>query len=180
MLTLAERCRSIELLILDVDGVLTPGGIVYGDTGFELKAFHVRDGSGLKLWRLADKQVAIVTGRQSTVVDVRAAELGIEPVYQGRADKGATCREIMTNLKLQPEQVCAVGDDVPDLPVLRESGLAVAVADACVDVLASAHYITRTAGGRGAVRETIELILRCQGHWQRLVDRKPDEAAEGR
>ncbi|HZU34610.1 MAG TPA: HAD hydrolase family protein [Gemmataceae bacterium] len=179
LLTLAQRCRPIELLILDVDGVLTPGGIVYGDTGFELKAFHVRDGSGLKLWRLAGKQVAIITGRQSPVVDVRAAELGIELVHQGRADKGAACREIVASQKLQPEQVCAIGDDVPDLPVLRECGLAVAVADACVDVLTSAHYITKAAGGRGAVRETSELILRCQGHWQRLVDRKPDEAAAG-
>ena len=171
LLSLARRCRPIGMLIVDVDGVLTAGGIVHGNTGLELKASHVRDGSGLKLWQLAGKQAAIITGRQSPLVDVRAAEVGIGLVYQWRSEKMAAYGEILASRNLQPEQVCYVGDDVPDLPVLRSSGLAVAVADACADVLAVAHYVTAAAGGRGAVRETVELILRCQGHWQRLVAR---------
>lgn len=170
-LTLAQRCRPIEMLVVDVDGVLTTGGIIYGDSGLEVKVFHVRDGSGLKLWQLAGKQAAVITGRKSPVVDVRAAELGIGLVYQGRSDKMAAYHELLTARALQPEQVCYIGDDVPDIPVLRSCGLAVAVADACPDVLGDAQYVTRTSGGRGAVRETIELILRCQGRWQRLMER---------
>jgi 3-deoxy-D-manno-octulosonate 8-phosphate phosphatase (KDO 8-P phosphatase) len=167
--TLAERCRRIELLIVDVDGVLTAGGIVYGDTGLEIKAFHVRDGSGLKLWHQAGKQSAVLTGRQSPVVTTRAKELGIGTIYQGRPQKLSAYHDLLTGSELAAEQVCYVGDDVPDVPVMRECGLAVAVADACSETLAVAHYVTRAAGGQGAVRETIELILRCQGHWQRLV-----------
>ncbi len=168
-LTLAQRCRLIEMLIVDVDGVLTDGGIVYGDTGLEIKAFHVRDGSALKLWRLAGKHAALITGRQSPVVAVRAAEIGIETVYQGRSQKLSAYREILATRGLLAEQVCYVGDDLPDVLVMRECGLAVAVADACRDAMAAAQYVTQTAGGHGAVRETIELILRCQGQWQHLV-----------
>lgn len=175
-LTLAQRCRPIEMLLVDVDGVLTDGGIVYADDGVELKVFHVRDGSGLKIWQLVGKQAGIITGRVSRVVEVRAAELGLDPVVQGAADKAASYRAILSSRGLRPEQVCFVGDDVPDLPVLRHCGLAVAVADACPEVLADAHYVTATRGGQGAVRETIELILRCQGHWQRVMERFRDEA----
>jgi len=154
-----------------VDGVLTDGGIVYADDEAELKKFHVRDGSGLKVWQLAGKRAAIITGRSSPVVRVRAAELGIDPVVQGAADKLAAYRQILQATGVRPEQVCMVGDDVPDLPLLRHCGLAVAVADACPEAVAEAHYVTRAAGGRGAVREAVELILRCQGHWQRIVGR---------
>lgn len=177
-LTLAQRCRPIEMLVVDVDGVLTAGGIIYCDSGLELKAFHVRDGSGLKLWQMAGKQAALITGRQSSVVDVRAAEVGIGLVYQGRADKISAYHEMLAVRTLQPEQVCYIGDDVPDLPVLRVCGLGVAVADACTEVLSAAHYITRVPGGRGAVRETIELILACQGHWQRLMERYRGASAD--
>jgi YrbI family 3-deoxy-D-manno-octulosonate 8-phosphate phosphatase len=159
------------LLVLDVDGVLTDGGIVYADNGVELKAFHVRDGSGLKLWEAAGKQAAIVTGRTSRVVAVRAAEVGIGHVHQGVADKRAAYRRLLATSGRQPDQACCVGDDVPDLPLLERCGLAVAVADACPDVVAAAQYVTRATGGRGAVREVIELILRCQGRWQPLLDR---------
>lgn len=168
---LADRCGGIELLVLDVDGVLTDGGILYADDGAELKQFHVRDGSGLKIWQYLGKRTAIITGRASKVVTVRAAELGIAPVYQGTPEKMAAFRELLAAGGLRPEQVCFVGDDVPDLPLLLSAGLAVAVADACPEVRAAAHYVTRAAGGRGAVRETIELILRCQGAWQQVVER---------
>jgi 3-deoxy-D-manno-octulosonate 8-phosphate phosphatase (KDO 8-P phosphatase) len=171
MLTLAERCTPIELLVLDVDGVLTDGAIIYGDDGTELKAFHVRDGSGLKIWQMLGKRAAIISGRRSPVVEVRAAELGIAPVVQGSLEKLPAYREILTAGGWRPEQVCMIGDDVPDLPLLRNAGLAVAVADACPDVLAHAHYVTRAPGGSGAVREVIELILRCQGLWAGVLER---------
>jgi 3-deoxy-D-manno-octulosonate 8-phosphate phosphatase (KDO 8-P phosphatase) len=168
--TLAERCAGIELLVVDVDGVLTDGSVVYTDNGVEVKAFHVRDGSGLKLWRLAGKTAALISGRTSRAVEVRAAELGIAPVVQGAADKLPAFRTLLGAAERRPEEVCYLGDDVPDLPVLRACGLAVAVADACAEVRAAAHYVTRAPGGRGAVREVIELILRCQGRWRGLVE----------
>lgn len=170
-MTLAERCGKIELLVLDVDGVLTDGGIIYADNDVEVKRFHVRDGSGLKLWHRAGKRSAIITGRTSKVVDVRAAELDIGPVMQGQSDKLAAFRAVLGQTGRRPEQVCCMGDDVPDLPLLRHCGLAVAVADACAEVRSDAHYVTQASGGRGAVREVIELILRCQGHWQPIVER---------
>jgi 3-deoxy-D-manno-octulosonate 8-phosphate phosphatase (KDO 8-P phosphatase) len=168
---LRARCAAIELLIVDVDGVLTDGGIIYSDDGAELKQFHVRDGSGLQIWKFVGKRTALITGRKSKVVAVRAAEVGIDPVIQGAPDKLPAYRDLLATGGWRPEQVCFVGDDVPDLPVLRNCGLAVAVADACAEVLADAHYVTTAAGGRGAVRETIELILRCQGLWQAVVER---------
>jgi 3-deoxy-D-manno-octulosonate 8-phosphate phosphatase (KDO 8-P phosphatase) len=171
MKTLQERCASIELLVLDVDGVLTDGGIVYSDHGVEWKKFHVRDGSGLKLWQLAGKRAAILTGRSSSLVDVRAAELGIQPVIQGAADKLAGFQRILEETGFRPEQVGCIGDDLPDLPVLLNCGLAVAVADACAEVRLDAHYVTQTRGGQGAVREAVEWILRCQGRWAALVER---------
>jgi 3-deoxy-D-manno-octulosonate 8-phosphate phosphatase (KDO 8-P phosphatase) len=169
--TLAERCARIELLALDVDGVLTDGGIAYSGEGVEWKQFHVRDGSGIKLWQQAGKQVAVISGRTSPVVAVRAAELGVAPVIQGAADKLAAFRQVLTDAGLTAEQACFIGDDVPDLPVLAHCGLAVAVADACAETRAAAHYVTRTPGGRGAVREAIELILQCQGRWATIVGR---------
>jgi len=168
---LQERCRGIELLVLDVDGVLTDGSIIYTEASVEVKAFHVRDGSGLKIWQQERKRAALVTGRTSRVVDVRAAELGIQPVFQGAVDKLAAYRQILAGAQLAPEQACCVGDDLPDLPLLRHCGLAVAVADSCTEIKANAHYVTRTPGGRGAVRETIELILECQGRWRSVIDR---------
>jgi 3-deoxy-D-manno-octulosonate 8-phosphate phosphatase (KDO 8-P phosphatase) len=170
-LSLQQRCAAIDLLVLDVDGVLTAGGIVYADDGTELKTFHVRDGSGLKVWRQAGKRAGLITGRTSAVVQVRAAELGLEPVVQGAADKLAAYREVLALTACRPEQAAYVGDDLPDLPVLARCGLAIAVADACAEVRAAAHYVTRAGGGRGAVREAIELILRCQGAWQQVVER---------
>jgi len=169
ILSLQQRCLAIELLIVDVDGVLTAGGITYGDDGVELKTFHVRDGSGLKIWRFVGRRAAVITGRSSSIVERRASELGIDLVHQGASEKLPAYRELLIQTGLCSSQVCFIGDDVPDLPILGQVGLAVAVADACPEVLASAHYVTQAAGGRGAVRETIELILRCQGEWQKTV-----------
>ena len=166
---LAARCQPIQLLVLDVDGVLTDGRITYTAEGVEIKSFHVRDGSALAYWQRQGRQVSIVSGRTSKAVDVRAAELGITHVRQGVADKKLALRAILGATSLRPEQVCAVGDDLPDLPVLRACGLAVAVADACAEARAAAHYVTRAPGGRGAVREVVELILRAQGRWDAIV-----------
>src|SRR5207302_1911975 len=108
----------------------------------------------------------VISGRSSRAVEVRAAELGISFVLQGAADKRPAYQRVLTEMGVRAEQVCFVGDDVPDLPILHNCGLAVAVADACPEVRTAAHYVTSTAGGRGAVRETVELILRCQNRWQ--------------
>ena len=173
---LQERCADIALLVVDVDGVLTDGGIIYGGTDLEHKQFHVRDGSGLKIWHQCGKLSALLTGRRSPVVEHRAAELGIGLIWQGAEDKLSAYQSLLAEAGVTAEAVCYIGDDLPDLPPLRASGLAVAVADACAEVRADAHYITRAPGGRGAVRETIELILRCQGHWQRLVQQLRGDA----
>jgi 3-deoxy-D-manno-octulosonate 8-phosphate phosphatase (KDO 8-P phosphatase) len=167
--TLAERCRDVQLLVLDVDGVLTEGGIVYGTGGLEVKHFHVRDGLGLKRWKQAGKRSAVITGRSSPLVDVRAAELGVAFVFQGASDKLPAYNRLLAETDLPPSAVCYVGDDAPDLPPLRRCGLAAVVGDGCREARAVAHYITRAPGGRGAVREVVELILRCQGEWSRLA-----------
>jgi 3-deoxy-D-manno-octulosonate 8-phosphate phosphatase (KDO 8-P phosphatase) len=157
------------MLLLDVDGVLTDGSIVYADDRTELKRFHVRDGSGLKLWRLAGNRAAILSGRASPAVDRRAAELGVAPVYQGLDDKLAAFAGLLADAGVAADEVCAVGDDLPDLPVLLRCGLAVAVADAAAEVRAAAHYVTAVPGGRGAVRDAVEWVLKLQGKWAGLV-----------
>jgi 3-deoxy-D-manno-octulosonate 8-phosphate phosphatase (KDO 8-P phosphatase) len=173
--SLVERCAAIEMLVLDVDGVLTDGSITYTDRGEELKSFHVRDGAGIKFWQQQGKQAAILSGRTSQTVTVRAAELGIDIVVQGASAKLAAFGQILQETATQPNQVCFVGDDLPDLAVMQNCGLAVAVADACAEVRANAHHVVRAAGGRGAVREIIELILQCQNRWHFVVDRFRNE-----
>ncbi|MFO0879541.1 MAG: phenylphosphate carboxylase subunit delta [Gemmataceae bacterium] len=168
-LSLRERCAAIELLVLDVDGVLTAGGIIYGshrgEAAQEIKIFHVRDGSGLKLWHAAGKRSAILTGRTSPLVRLRADELGIGRVLQGAENKRVGLEQLLRDEGMEPRAVCYVGDDLPDAAAMRQVGLAVAPADACADARATAHYIAKASGGQGAVRETIERILRCQAKW---------------
>jgi 3-deoxy-D-manno-octulosonate 8-phosphate phosphatase (KDO 8-P phosphatase) len=165
----ATRAKKIELLLLDVDGVLTDGSIIYTNERVEIKRFHVRDGSGLKFWHLAGKRSAIISGRTSVAVELRAAELGISTVLQGRPEKIPAFETVLSETGFQADQVCAVGDDLPDLPVLRKAGLGVAVADACFEVRNSADYISAAPGGRGAVREVIEWLLKHQGLWDGVV-----------
>jgi 3-deoxy-D-manno-octulosonate 8-phosphate phosphatase (KDO 8-P phosphatase) len=164
-----DRFARIELLLLDVDGVLTDGRVTYTDGGEEVKAFHVRDGSGIKYWRRSGKRVALLSGRASPVVNRRADELGIDLVIQGVDEKLVAFRRILSETGLQGEQVCAVGDDLPDLPVLVRCGLAVAVADAVAEVKAAAAHVTMARGGEGAVRETIEWLMHGQGSWDAIV-----------
>jgi len=165
------RLAKIRLLLLDVDGVMTDGRIIYDDRGGETKAFDVRDGHGLKLLQRAGIRVGIITGRQSPVVDRRASELGIELVYQGAKDKLLPFREILAKTGLTADAVAYVGDDLPDLPVLRRVGFAATVADGMTELKPHVHYITRAPGGRGAVREICDLLLQAGGHWESLTDR---------
>jgi 3-deoxy-D-manno-octulosonate 8-phosphate phosphatase (KDO 8-P phosphatase) len=162
---------QVQLLILDVDGVLTDGRIVYTDAGNEVKSFHVRDGSALKFWQESGKQVAIISGRSSTVVERRARELGITHIIQGARTKLPALEIMLNQFQLKPSQVCAIGDDLADYPVLRTCGVGIAVADACAELRAIAHYTTETPGGRGAVREAIEWLMKQQGSWQTLLSR---------
>lgn len=166
---LTQRCLGIEMLILDVDGVLTDGRITYTDAGEEIKSFHVRDGSGIKVWRKQGKQVAIVTGRKSAIVERRAAELGITAVVQGAEEKLPAFEMLLREHGLTSAQAAYMGDDLPDVPLLRRSGLAIAVADGCAEARAVAHWVTESPGGHGAVREAIEMILYKQGRWRDLV-----------
>lgn len=166
---LAALCGPIELLVLDVDGVLTDGIIALDDAGLETKHFHVRDGAGITFWLKAGKRVAVLSGRSAAVVDRRAAELGIAPVIQGVSEKRGPFRTLMAEMDLEPRQVCFMGDDLPDLPALALAGLAACPADASREVLDSVHLVASHAGGRGAVREIIEVILKHQGAWDRIV-----------
>ncbi len=168
-MTLEERCQAIELILADVDGVLTDGRIVLNNQGIETKLFHIRDGMGVRLWQRAGYRFGVVSLRSSQIVKMRAAELEIGIVRQGTHDKLATSLEIVTQLGLTPQQVCYIGDDLPDLPVVRAVGLGVAVADAVGELIEAAAYVTKAPGGYGAVRELIELVLKAQGRWDDVI-----------
>ncbi|AMV35973.1 KdsC family phosphatase [Planctomyces sp. SH-PL62] len=162
---LQARCEAIQVLAVDVDGVLTDGRIIVDDAGVESKNFHVRDGLAFALWHKVGKSSAILSGRRAAVVERRAAELKIQRVVQGIADKGEAFRALLAETGATAEQVCYVGDDLIDLPVLRAVGLAACPADAVAEVRESAHLTTVAAGGNGAVREVVEVILKAQGLW---------------
>lgn len=156
---------EIRLLVLDVDGVMTDGRIYLDGRGEEIKVFNVRDGYGLKRLMKAGVEVALITGRSSQAVERRCEELGVVEVHQGVVDKGALLDELIRSRGLEQRDVCCVGDDLPDLPLLNRAGLAVAVADAAAEVRGAAALITKSKGGRGAVREVCEIILTAKGLW---------------
>lgn len=166
-----EKLKKIKLLLLDVDGVLTDGRIIYDNQGTELKAFDVKDGHGLKMIQRAGIQVGIITGRQSEVVTRRAAELGIEILYQKALTKLGPYEEILAAQGLSDEQVAYVGDDVVDLPILRRVGFSATVADAVPDLPPLVDYVAARPGGRGAVREICDLLLKEAGYWDELTCR---------
>ena len=168
---LDERLNKITLILADVDGVLTDGGIIYDNQGIEVKRFHVRDGLGIKLWQRAGYRFGLITARTSHVVQVRAGELGIDIVRQGFADKVAVTRQLVEELGVAPEEICYIGDDLSDLPALRFVGLGVSVADGAQEVRQAAHLVTEHAGGQGAVRELVERILKAQQRWDELVQK---------
>jgi len=162
---LLERLKRIRLLILDVDGVLTDGGIVMNDLGQETKSFNVRDGHGLKLLMRYRVDVALLTGRQSEVVQHRARDLGIVEVHQRIWDKLAAYEEMIRRRGLEDGEVAFMGDDIVDVPVLRRVGFAATVADGSHEAKSMVHYVACRDGGKGAVREVCDLILKAQGHW---------------
>jgi YrbI family 3-deoxy-D-manno-octulosonate 8-phosphate phosphatase len=166
---LEDRCRNIELVLSDVDGVLTNGGITFDNQGIETKEFFIRDGLGIRLWQRAGFRFGILTARTSHIVRLRAVELGIDIVRQGFEDKLPVAHQIIEQQRLTPEQVCYIGDDLTDLPVMRRLGLGVAVADAAPEVRACAHLVTQLGGGRGAVRELIETLLKAKNRWDDLI-----------
>lgn len=168
---LPQRCQGIELILSDVDGVMTDGAIVFDNQGIETKRFHIRDGLGVKLWQRSGGRFGMVTGRSSNIVKIRATELGVDIVRQASEEKLAATREIMRELGLPPEKVCYIGDDLIDLAAIQYVGLGVAVADACPEVRAAAHLVTTAGGGQGAVRETIEVILKAQRRWDDLIQK---------
>lgn len=166
---LEEKAKKIRFLLLDVDGVMTNGHITINDRGEETKSFDAKDGLGLKVLMSTGVDVVIITGRKSKVVGLRAEELGIKELYQDVTDKGTLCRQLINAKKLKKEEICCMGDDLPDLAMFNEVGLRIAVADASKELRESADFITENRGGYGAVREACEWILKCQGKWSGCV-----------
>ena len=164
-----ERARGIRLVALDVDGVLTDGSIVVFADGNEARSFHSRDGLAVKLGQIAGLRFAVISGRTSAAVERRARELGLREIHQGVGDKVACLREIALRLGITVLETCFVGDDLVDLPALLASGLSAAPADADEGVRDLVHLVTDAPGGRGAVREVIEFVLRAQGAWERVT-----------
>lgn len=168
---MAADLRKIKLLLLDVDGIMTDGRIIYDNNGGETKAFDVKDGHGLKLIQRAGIRVGIITGRQSAIVARRAEELGIEILYQGAKDKLLPFKEILQKHSLDPSEVAYMGDDVVDLPVMKKVGFSATVADAVEDIKPFVDYVTERPGGRGAVREVCDYLLKSAGLWPAVTDR---------
>ena len=159
------RASRIRLLVLDVDGVLTDGVLVYGASGEEIKRFHVRDGLGIQQARLAGVEVAIISGRASAAVTRRMSELGVVEVHQGVGDKESLLRGLLARLGVKAAETAVMGDDLPDLPLMRIAGLAMAPADAVPEVRRAAGWVSRSAGGHGAVREAVEMLLSSRKAW---------------
>jgi len=162
---------KIRLVVFDVDGVLTDGKIALDAHGVETKAFNVQDGTGIKYLLRSGIKVAFITGRQSGAVALRARELGVEDVYQGAKVKLEAYEKLVEKYGLHDDEICYVGDDLPDLPVMRRVGLAVAVANARLEIKNEAAYVTQAQGGGGAAREVAEKILKGQGKWDAILSR---------
>ena len=165
-----ERARQVELLILDVDGVLTDGGLIHGDDGQQYKRLNSRDGHGLRMLQEAGIDVAIITGRTSKVVEDRASELGITQLYQGRREKLAAFEALCQDTGLAAVQTAFMGDDVIDLPPMRRAGLALTVADGHALVVSHSHWVSQNVGGAGAVREACELLMHAHGKLQQALE----------
>jgi 3-deoxy-D-manno-octulosonate 8-phosphate phosphatase (KDO 8-P phosphatase) len=171
MLDVSTKAKRIKLVVFDVDGVLTNGGISIGDDGQEYKTFNTQDGLGLRMLQTCGIQVAIITGRTSKVVEYRMTDLGIQYVYQGRRDKRFALKELLDRLSIIPEDTAYVGDDIIDLPVLTQVGFAICVANAHPLVRPHVHWITKKRGGYGAAREVCDMILNAQGLLDGLVQK---------
>lgn len=175
-----ERARRVRFIIFDVDGVLTDGGIYTGESGELLKPFHVRDGLGICQWQNEGLGTAIITGRDSAIVSRRAAELKIQDVYLGHADKRSAYADIKERHALRDEEIAYVGDDLIDLAVMAQVGFPAVPADAAAEVQRLACLVSGKPGGKGAVREIVEFVLKAQGRWENVVARftAPAQAAD--
>jgi 3-deoxy-D-manno-octulosonate 8-phosphate phosphatase (KDO 8-P phosphatase) len=169
MKSIQERIQIIKMLLLDVDGVMTDGGIILGPGSMELKRFHVRDGMGVSLARAAGLLVGILTSRDSEVVRRRAKELGIEEVQQGVSHKEEVYEAILKKYGFRDEEVAYIGDDIQDIPVLKRAGLSCCVADGAEEVKRVSHYVTLKNGGTGAVREVVDMLLKGLGKKEEAV-----------
>lgn len=166
-----ERAKRVKLLILDIDGVMTDGRIIYSIYGEELKFFDVSDGFGITLLNRAGIKSVIITAKKSRIVKLRGRDLKIAKTYQGYADKLMALDKILRRFKIAADDICFIGDDLIDLPVLKRVGFAVAVPNAVQEVKEKAHFITSRQGGRGAVREICDMILKSQGKWELATGR---------
>lgn len=170
METISERAKNIKLVIFDVDGVLTAGILSYGNDGIEVKNFHVHDGQGIKLLKQSGVDIGIITTCKSSIVKKRMQDLGIDHLYQGQVDKLPAYEELKQKLNLSDEQIAYVGDDLPDLPMLKRVGLAVTVSNAPKIIQQHTHWITKAKGGKGAAREVCDFIMQAQGTYQTIID----------
>lgn len=168
---LIQRARRIRLLLLDVDGVLTDGTIIYDDNGIETKMFHVKDGMGIRLLQIGNIEVGIATGRTSGALVHRCRNLGITRIFQGLKNKTVVLETIRNDLGLVEDQIAFVGDDLVDIGIMKRVGLAIAVADAHEAVIDVSHMVCRAPGGHGAVREVAEYILKAQDQWPDILKR---------
>ncbi len=177
---LTTRAARVKLFVFDVDGVLTDGGLYYGEAGELMKRFDVKDGHGMVMARLAGMKTALLTARTSSMVEVRGRELKLDAVLQGRKHKGPGLKELLAQLQVSAEECAYMGDDVNDLAPMALVGLAACPADAAPEVRQEAHYVARNRGGHGAARELIELCLRASGRWESTVQFMRDpESAQG-
>lgn len=168
---LKQKLEQIQLLVLDVDGVLTDGKIIIDENGIELKHFHVSDGHRIRMWQRSGRKTAILSGRTSGATTQRARQLEIDEVLQGCHQKLPAWETLLEKLNLKPEQTAYIGDDLMDIPLVRRAGLGAAVANASPELIPYADYITQTPGGGGAVGEVIEWILKQTGQWDKLMER---------
>jgi 3-deoxy-D-manno-octulosonate 8-phosphate phosphatase (KDO 8-P phosphatase) len=167
---LVQRLQAVKAVMLDVDGVLTDGGIYYDPTGREIKRFHVADGLGMELLRHAGIRVVILSGRVAEAITRRAAELRVTDCYQGVRDKKAQIERLRQQWQMKADELLYVGDDLNDLPAFEAVGVRVAVANADAMLKAQAHYVTKATGGNGAVREVCEWLLKARGDWEKAVE----------
>lgn len=167
---LFRRAQAVRAILFDIDGVFTDGYIIYDSEGREIKHFNCLDGQAIKMARLGGLKTGIISARESEAIRIRARELHIDGLRLGRHDKLAACRELQKELNLREEEICFVGDDLPDIPVLERVGLPVAVANAAVAVKARCPFYTRREGGRGAIREVVEFVLHARGELESVVE----------
>jgi len=169
---------DIQLIISDVDGVLTDGGVTFDNSGMEYKTFNIKDGLGIKMWQRSGRHFAVLTARQSQIVETRCGELGVEIVKQGFTKKLQAAIDIASQLGISTEQTCFIGDDLTDLSTIAHVGFGVAVADAVSEIRDAADFVTVNNGGSGAVRELVEVLLKQSGEWENLVEIHYKETAK--